>query len=78
MDFIEGLPLSEGTDSILVVVDRLRKYGHFLNLLHPFLAFLVATLFIREKVCLHGFPKSIVSDRDEFFMSNFWRSLFKS
>ena len=32
MDFIEGLPLSEGKDKILVAVDRLTKYAHFMGI----------------------------------------------
>ena len=37
MDFIKGLPKSEGMDTILVVVDRLTKYAHFLPLKHSFI-----------------------------------------
>ena len=36
MYFIEGLPRSERVDTILVVVDCLSKYSHFLALQHPF------------------------------------------
>jgi hypothetical protein len=36
LDFIEGLPSSHGKDSLLMVVDRLNKYAHFVALSHPF------------------------------------------
>ena len=62
MDFIEGLPRSKGYNAILLVVDRLTKYAHFVVLKHPFTAITVARYFIQEIVRLLGITWSIISD----------------
>ncbi|RDX72804.1 hypothetical protein CR513_47663, partial [Mucuna pruriens] len=77
MDFIIGLPKAKGKDTILVVVDRFSKYTHFFSLQHPFSAKDVAQTFIKGVVKLHGFPSTIVTDRDQLFLNYFWSELFK-
>lgn len=77
MGFIEGLPKSSAKEVILVAVDRLTKYAHFISLSHPYTALDVAVLFLNNVSKLYGLPTTIVSDRDPIFVSNFWRELFK-
>lgn len=67
MDFIEGLPISMGKEVIMVVVDRLTKYAHFVALKHPFTAALMTEAFLYNVFKLHGLPKVIVSDKDSVF-----------
>ncbi|XP_042939584.1 uncharacterized protein LOC122274627 [Carya illinoinensis] len=77
MDFIDALPNSKRFSVILVVVDRLTKYAHFLPLSHPYTAVSVAKLFISQVFKLHGMPATIVTDRDATFTSGFWKKLFR-
>ena len=53
MDFIIGLPKSEGKSVIMVVFDRITKYAHFFALSHTFKANIVATTFMETIQKLH-------------------------
>ncbi|KAJ3684806.1 hypothetical protein LUZ61_013970 [Rhynchospora tenuis] len=75
MDFITGLPNSQGKEVLMVVVDRLTKYSHFLPLSHPYSTASVAQVFLDNIYKLHGLPTSIISDRDPIFTSQFWKEL---
>ncbi|GKB06108.1 putative nucleotidyltransferase, ribonuclease H [Tanacetum coccineum] len=76
MDFVTGLPrTSSGYDSIWVIVDRLTKSAHFLPMKKTDSMEKLTRLYLKEVVCRHGVPLSIISDRDSRFASGFWRSL---
>ena len=76
MDFVSGLP----NNAIWVIMDHLMKFSHFIPMkigskmhMAP-----LADLFVNEIVSRHGQPVSITSDRDNRFVSRFWKTLFES
>lgn len=75
MDFIDGLPSSNGKTTIFVVVDRLSKYAHFTAISHPYTSVGISRIF--HDNILHSMPRSIVCDRDPTFTSAFWREVFR-
>nr|GEX56010.1 reverse transcriptase domain-containing protein [Tanacetum cinerariifolium] len=79
MDFITKLPRTQsGYDLIWVIVDRLTKSAHFIPVNEKFKIKKLVRLYLKEIVCKHGVPVSIISDRDPIFASRFWRSLQES
>ena len=63
-DFITGLPRTRaGYDSIWVVVDRLTKVAHFIPVKTTYTSVKLPKIYMTRIVCLHGVPRTIVSDR---------------
>ena len=79
MDFVVGLPLTRRKhDSVWIVVDRLTKSAHFLPVRTDYSLDMLAELYIKEIVRLHGIPISIISNRDPRYTSRFWENLQKA
>ena len=74
LDFITGLPASDGNTVILVVVDRFSNAAHFVAL--PKLPSVAETarLLVDHVFKLHGLPQDVVSNCGPQFTSQFWRA----
>ena len=75
MDFIEGLPLLDSYDTILVIVCCLSKMVLFIATHQAIDAKDLAMLFLVHVFSKHGTPSDIISDSGKHFISRFWRSL---
>jgi len=74
-DFITKLPLAQGYNSILVVVDRLTKIVYFISTTEKTSAEELARLFRNNMWKLHRLPKSIISDRGPQFAVGLMKEL---
>ncbi|KAI2644866.1 Transposon Ty3-I Gag-Pol polyprotein [Labeo rohita] len=74
VDFVTGLPDSQGKNTILTIVDRFSKAVHLVALTGLPSAKTTVELILEHVVRLHGFPKDIVSDRGPQFTAKFWQA----
>jgi len=74
-DFITKLPLAQGYDSILVVVDQLTKMVHFILTTEKTSAEGLVRLFRDNVWKLHRLPESIILDRGPQFAAGLMREL---
>jgi len=69
VDFITKLPIVQGYDLILVVVDRLTKIVYFISTMEKTSAEGLARLFRDNVWKLYGLPESIILDRKPQFVA---------
>ncbi|OWZ20828.1 Reverse transcriptase-rnase h-integrase [Phytophthora megakarya] len=77
IDFITGLPVSNGYDAIMNCVCRQSKRALFTPPHSTATAADTAKLFFNAVARHHGLPAEIISDRDNKFTSHFWQELMK-
>jgi hypothetical protein len=71
LDFITDLPISNGFDTILTVVDHFTKMTHLLPCTKDISSEGTVDLLMREVFRHHGLPNNIISDRSPQFVSKF-------
>ena len=76
-DFITKLPIAQGYNSILVVVDQLTKMVYFIPTTEKTLAEGLARLFRDNVWKLYGLLESVISDRGPQFVAGIMRELNK-
>ena len=77
MDFIEKLPMSDGSNTILVIIDRLTKQSIFIPTVDTITSPMLAKLFILHVFSKHSVPSHVTSDCSTEFVSAFFHSLGK-
>jgi hypothetical protein len=59
-------------NSILVIIDRLTKFGYMILYKESSTAEDLAYIFLRIVASIHSMPTEIISDKDKLFTSKFW------
>jgi hypothetical protein len=79
MDLVTGLPITpRGNDTFVVFIDRLTKLLHVAPTTKTIDALGLARLFYDNVYRFHGWPASLVCDRDPRLTSDLWQAIVKA
>ena len=62
MDFIKKLPMSDGSNTILVIIDCLTKQLIFIPTINTITSPMLAKLFVLHVFSKHGIPSHVTSN----------------
>jgi hypothetical protein len=75
MDFIPELPLSNGFNNILIIVDKLTKYTIFIPTTTTITEVGTVELFFHHIISKFGIPRQVITDRDIRWRGEFWKEI---
>lgn len=77
LDLITGLPplSQEKYTVVLVIVDKLTKFGLFIPTHDTLTQEGFAKLFVERVVHMYGMPHRIIADRDQRWATDFWKTM---
>jgi hypothetical protein len=76
VDFIVELPESQGHDTIMVVVDSVRKQAHFIETHTTVTALGAAQLYLQHVWKIHGLLQTMISNCGPQFVTQFTQKLY--
>jgi hypothetical protein len=77
LDYLTHLPMSNGFDSVLIVVDRSTRLGNSLPCTESVTTKEDVILFLRRVYRFHGLPRVLGIHRDPKFANGFWQTLWR-
>ena len=77
LDLVGPLPLSDGYDTVLTIVDKLTKYTYFIPVSRDISSEGIAQIYAKKIFPDRGIPKKIISDRGPQFASAFMKEFCK-
>jgi len=61
-------------DAILIIIDKLTKWGYFIACTEEILAEDITQIYVKEVFTQHEAPDKVISDRDLRFVATFWET----